>query len=122
MLIVILVNYCQYLTTIIARKLIIEFISSSQDQPTYDWDPTASWEQQNSWSQPTVVQHTTQYSQPSSQQYQVEQQYNIETNNTKSVINKSKPIPPPPPPTRPPPPQQQSSLFISETSFPSWDD
>ncbi|KRT85863.1 hypothetical protein AMK59_2319, partial [Oryctes borbonicus] len=104
----------------------------SQNQINYEWDPNVSWEQ-NTWSQSPME---NQWSQPNSQQYQVEQQYNIQTNNTKSVINKtsssSRPIPPRPP-SRPVPPRPSpvdpspqspasSSLFISESAFPTWDD
>ncbi|KAI4465570.1 inner membrane transporter ygji-related [Holotrichia oblita] len=106
----------------------------SQNQINYEWDPHTVWTH-DTWSEPAAQ---TQWSQPNSQQYQVEQQYNIQTNNTKSVINKtssssrpipsrppSRPIPPRPSPVDPPPQNKSpasSSLFISETAFPTWED
>ncbi|KAK9722939.1 C-terminus of AA-permease [Popillia japonica] len=106
----------------------------SQNQINYEWDPNTAWTP-SSWSEPAAQ---NQWSESNSQQYQVEQQYNIQTNNTKSVINKtssssrpipprpaSRPIPPRPSPVDPSPQNKSpasSSLFISETAFPTWDD
>ncbi|KAJ8918455.1 hypothetical protein NQ315_008152 [Exocentrus adspersus] len=84
----------------------------SQDQPTYDWDPNKSWDHCPSWAQPQA-----QNQQPT-HQYQVEQRYNVQTNNTKSVINKSNPST-----TQTTTTTSSSGLFVSDPlAFAKWDD
>lgn len=122
-----------FLTWIAVERNVRLFFIFSQNQVNYEWDPNTAWDQ-NAWSQPTTQNH---WSQLNSQQYQIEQQYNMDTNNTKSVINKttsssrpipkppSRPVPPRPSPVDPPPSDSSpnsSSLFISESAFPTWDD
>ncbi|XP_018565516.1 cationic amino acid transporter 2 [Anoplophora glabripennis] len=84
----------------------------SQNQPTYDWEPNKTWDHCPSWAQPQAQNNI---SQPAAQQYQVEQRYNVETNNTKSVINKSNPT------TQTT--SSTSGLFVSDPmAFAKWDD
>ncbi|KAF2881064.1 hypothetical protein ILUMI_25113, partial [Ignelater luminosus] len=86
----------------------------SQNQPSYVWDPNAVWDQTDSWAQPTTQPY--QPSQPNSQQYQVEQQYNIQSKNTRSVISKPAAAPTTTTVT------SSNNLFVSQDSFPTWDD
>lgn len=83
----------------------------SQNQPTYDWEPNKNWDHCPSWAQPQAQNNI---SRPVAQQYQVEQRYNVETNNTKSVINKSNPTMQT---------TSTSNLFVSDPmAFAKWDD
>uniref|UniRef100_A0A6P7GBB8 Uncharacterized protein LOC114339982 n=1 Tax=Diabrotica virgifera virgifera TaxID=50390 RepID=A0A6P7GBB8_DIAVI len=103
----------------------------SQSQPTYDWDPNKSWDHGPAWAQPAQPQNPA-TSQP--QLYQVEQRYNVNTNNTKSVINKSNPPvtrPSTKPSTQPagsqsssqPSASNSSNLFVSDPlAYANWDD
>lgn len=106
-------------------KCLKPFSDLSEPQPTYDWDPNKAWDHTPSWAQP----------QPEPQRYQVEQHYNVETNNTRSLINKTAPSKPSPSSTKPAPTKptlsntqlsaQKSgeSLFVSDPlAFAKWDD
>ncbi|XP_056633072.1 high affinity cationic amino acid transporter 1 [Diorhabda sublineata] len=102
----------------------------SQPQTAYEWDPTKAWDHGPAWAQPPPP------AQP--QLYQVEQHYNVNTNNTKSVINKSKPTtsrPSPKPNSQPATAQgttsqsntqaigAASNLFVSDPlAYANWDD
>lgn len=83
----------------------------SNDQATYDWNPNMSWDHQPSWANQTAQNQWNQ--QP---QYQVEQQYNVQTNNTKSVINKSRPT------TQPKSTGPFTQISVEDALFPKWDD
>ncbi|CAG9768695.1 unnamed protein product [Ceutorhynchus assimilis] len=87
-------------------------------QSTYSWTPNMDWDHTPSWAQ---QQSANTWSQP---QYQVEQQYNVQTNNTRSVINKSNPTPVPPSRTQTGGTTSGgAALFVNDpTAFPSWDD
>ncbi|KAJ8938484.1 hypothetical protein NQ318_007120, partial [Aromia moschata] len=83
----------------------------SQNDTTYDWNPNKVWDHMPSWAQPQAQNDTNQ---PTARQYQVEQRYNVETNNTKSVINKSNPSSQA---------AKTSDLFVSDPlAFAKWDD
>lgn len=88
------------------------YLFLSKNESEYVWDPNKVWDPSESWSQAT--QQPSKPSKPSNPQYQIEQQYNIHSNNTRSVI--SNPVPKTNRVTG------SSNLFVSEDSFPTWDD